>query len=260
MHASKSPGRISWRRCVAAAALAALAAGCGSSRVVGMTDASFAPKASVPMACIQKRDGRTTTLAEGDAGGRPAVSVSGVVLGFSATLNDRVDVDGMQVFAGQKCSWGGVMGPRPICETAIVTENGAQRVLLFQQKFFASPAVLPASTQALVDDWKGRNVLATLRLVDLDPPTQAAFLEVATNRGHQATARSAVMIAGAVAAGAGQVEHKAELKKDGKELMAIGAAMPIDDDDRPIVERYPKLLPIFQSLSQATVVCVGTAR
>jgi hypothetical protein len=212
------------------------------------------------MACIQKQDGRTTTLTEGDAGGSPAVALSGVVLGFSATLDESVDVEGMQVFAGQKCSWGGVMGPRPICETALVTKRGAQRVVLYRQKFLDSPALVAPSTPALVGEWKNNQVLAALRLVDLDPPTTAAFAELATNRGRQATGRSAVMIAGAAAVGAGQVKHNTEVTKGGKELMAIGAAMPIDDDDRPIVDKYPSLLPVFQALSEATVVCVGTAR
>jgi hypothetical protein len=237
------------------AACALFGTGCGTSRAVGLSDASFLPKQTRPLVCIQAKDGRTAKLVEGEAGGHPAVRVDGLVLGYSATLDQPVDVAGSRVFAGQECQWGGIMGPRPVCSGAIVEASGEQRVVVYWMRFLTSPDLVVDSVPALLAE-RGQT-LGILRQINLDGPTFAAFSELASSRGKAATERTSVMVAGAVAVGAGETAKKDKVVKAGAELMSVGQGMSIDDDDRPHVEKHPALAPVFQALHDVTVVCVA---
>ena len=222
---------------------------------MGLSDASFTPKKTFPLVCIQAKDGRTAKLLEGEAGGHPAVRVEGLVLGYSATLDQPVDVAGSRTFAGQECQWGGIMGPRPVCSGTILAAQGERRVVLYWMKFLESPALVVDSMPALLAEHE--QTLSVARQIDLDGPTFAAFSELASSRGKAATARSSVIITGAVAAGAGATTHKEKVENAGKELMKVGASMEIDDDDRPHVEKHPALSPVSQALHDVTVLCVA---
>jgi hypothetical protein len=121
--------------------------------------------------------------------------------------------------------------------------------------------------QAVIDDLTARKVFDTVKQIDLDAEAFAALTELARTRGTAATAHATVMVAGAVATGAGEVAQSSknreakkvgkDLTKAGAELMGAGDSFAVDPDDKPYVERTPKLLPVFQMLSDAKVVCVS---
>jgi hypothetical protein len=240
------------------AALGLATQGCFTYRAIGVSELDVAPRQKIPLVCITHNSGRTAEMIEGDVAGKPAVSVSGAVIGFSPTLPEAQEVEGMQVYVGQKC----LMSSAPLCDHGMAVKKDDRRYFLYWMKQYESPALLPASTQMLVAERQGLKLFSLLQGIDLDGPTHAAYVSLSEKRSAGATVRMTTLLAGATAQTVGKAEHNKDLTKAGGATIQAGQQISamIAETEKPLIDAHPKLLPVLQTITALgfnPVFCAG---
>lgn len=242
---------------LAAVLLAALAAqGCFSYRNLGLGEVPVVAAQRTPLVCLSRTGGGGAELAEGNGAAGPAVSFTGVALGFSPNLTDSHEVEGARVFIGQRC-----LERYRLCDNGLVLKDGDRRVVAFFVTGYQPPRDFPASTREILNELQKQQVLGTLRAIDLDAGAEAQLAALSKSRRNAAALRLAVVLAGAAAAGAGQARGpNVKAVQAGVDIMKLAGDIPIPGDEAALAEKHPRLLPVFLATAMLKLngkVCIG---
>lgn len=244
------------------AGLAFACQGCFEQRKLGISEVAYPPAHRTELACLSPNRGVMAELTEGEVASRPAVTLNGVVIGDSPTLIDVHEKDRAQIFVGQNC-----VVRYGVCDNYFVLKEGERRVAMHWARQYPPPAPLPTSTRELLEEQERRHLVQTLRAIDLDPPSHAAFLGLVKARRSAAIGRLVVMAAGAAAAGAGQARGPNVKAFDaGLDIMKLAQDIPVPGEEKELADKHPKLMPVFLSLgmmrdmSESRTVCVNAPK
>lgn len=228
-----------------ASAVALLSSGCMTFKQVGLSEAPLTPKERIPIACMEDRGGRVAELVEGEIGGRPAVSVSGVRIGYSPTLSEPMEIEGARVFAGEDCL---LRHDGAICDSGLYVRRGDRRYFLYWANLYKEQQPLAPSSKALVDQLEKHKIVTRLRNLEMDDSTAAAFEQLSASRGQRAQWRLFTFVAGAALDAAGPVGGgglTGEAAKQAKETV-VTRAFQADESERPLITAHPKLASVFE--------------
>jgi hypothetical protein len=222
--------RVSWPfPLLLAVGLALATTGCLAKHNVGIGNVSFAPTERTDLSCLGVLRGTTATLGEGEHAGRPVVSLSGVVVGFSPVLTESFAVDGAQVFVGQSC-----LVRQRLCDSALVVKNGARRLAVYWTQAYRAGRPLPATARELFD--RARTPLVDLlRAVDLDKVAAHEVETLAMTRSGKDVDHTTLTLPGGGAALS-------------PELVNAAASIRVPDDLKASAGKYPRLAPLVLAL------------
>lgn len=213
-----------------------IAPACITTRNVGITELPLADPKPTPIVCLDDSNGTTGDLTRGTVAGKPAYNVD-FGIGSGLTLNERHEIDGMVVYGGDQCVSDGAL-----CDHMVVVETASATYALHRLGLYGKVTPAPPSSRVIVEGVERAGVLRRLRELELDGGTRAAFAGLADMREKAAWARMAAVVAAAGQIGVGAHVRDAELVDAGIKGGLAAAMMRFNEQERPILEKYPRLL------------------